>query len=52
MRDVLEYTAIKVQTIKEHLKHGDETTEAEWSIPWLLVEFIVMLGYCAYYVMQ
>ena len=43
----------KVQTIKEHLKqHGDETSEAEWSIPWLLVGFIVMLGYCAYYVMQ
>ena len=43
----------KVQTIKEHLKqHGDETSEAEWSIPWLLVGSIVMLGYCAYYVMQ
>ena len=43
----------KVQTIKEHLKqHGDETSETEWSIPWLLVGFIVMLGYCAYYVMQ
>ena len=43
----------KVQTIKEHLKqHRNETSEAEWSIPWLLVGFIVMLGYCAYYVMQ
>ena len=40
-----------MQSIKERLKQADETTE-EWSIPWLLVGFIVMLGYCAYYVMQ
>lgn len=42
----------KVQTIKEHLKQQAGEATEEWSIPWLLVGFIVMLGYCAYYVMQ
>ncbi len=26
--------------------------ESEWSVPWLLVGFIAVLGYCAYYVLR
>ena len=43
----------KVQSIKEAMRKGEgENFDSDWSIPWLLVGFVVMLGYCAYYIIQ
>ena len=42
----------KVRDIKEAMKRNEGDFESDWSIPWLLVGFVVMLGYCAYYIIQ
>ena len=42
----------KVRDIKEAMRKREGDFESDWSIPWLLVGFVVMLGYCAYYIIQ
>lgn len=43
----------KVRDIKEAMRNSEgDHLESDWSIPWLLVGFVVMLGYCAYYIIQ
>lgn len=42
----------KVRDIKEAMRRREGDFESDWSIPWLLVGFVVMLGYCAYYIIQ
>lgn len=42
----------KVRDIKAAMRRSDGDFESDWSIPWLIVGFVVMLGYCAYYIIQ
>ena len=42
----------KVQGIKDTLRKNEQGYDSDWSIPWLLVGFVVMLGYCAYYIIH
>ena len=42
----------KVHVIKDNMKKNEDGFESDWSIPWLLVGFVVMLGYCAYYIIH
>ena len=44
--------ANKVNTIKEHMKQQEQALESDWSVSWLLVGFVIMIGYCAYYVLS
>jgi len=41
-----------VQGIKDNMRKNEQDYESDWSIPWLLVGFVVMLGYCAYYIIH
>lgn len=39
--------------MKEKLVHQDQRGElitSEWSLPWLVLGFAVMVGYCVYYI--
>ena len=44
--------ANKVNTIKEHMKQQEQALESDWSVSWLLVGFVIMIGYCAYYILS
>ena len=44
--------ANKVNTIKKHMKQQEQALESDWSVSWLLVGFVIMIGYCAYYVLS
>lgn len=39
-----ERTRYKIQEMREQMENG---LESEWSVPWLLVGFVAVLGYCA-----
>ncbi len=42
-------TLDKIHSIKNQMKEMDDS---DWSVPWLLVGFIAVLGYCVYYVLR
>lgn len=42
----------QVRDIREAMRKSEGDLESDWSVPWLLIGFVVMLGYCAYYIIQ
>ena len=43
----------QVQAMKEKLVQQEQKAEiftSEWSLPWLVLGFAVMVGYCVYYI--